>query len=289
MIGKRGLTPPARGGYPLAILAVPFATTCVMFAVKKLGGYKAMGNGPEAKPWLRAILVVLALIGTISTAQINGTPVDPNTVSDLIMTFIETWRICRTPSTIRSFAADRCNNLETESPIRALVFLKVCNLPYPHGNRRGKFTFKIDFERGHGDPRRVFEAASMLIDGFEEIDAAVAQSVDQHLTTTVVLEDLQAGSLKVILRTILGDIDDQALKDGEYKKAIGPALVRAKHLAMKALDEPKDHAPEAITNLRTELHDLVSDTDVKHIPAYARVHEGRLVSSLDKLQDASEP
>ena len=75
------------------------------------------------------------------------------------------------------------------------MFLKVCDLPYPHGKVDGaEFTFKIDFERGHGDTSRIFEAASMLIDGFEEIDAAVAQSVDQHLTTTVVLEDLQTSS-----------------------------------------------------------------------------------------------
>jgi hypothetical protein len=35
--------------------------------------------------------------------------------------------------------------------------------------------------------------------------------VDSELTTKVVLEDVQSGSLRVFLRTILNDIDDQAL------------------------------------------------------------------------------
>jgi hypothetical protein len=33
------------------------------------------------------------------------------------------------------------------------------------------------------------------------------------------------------------------------------------------------------------LHSLISDADVKHLPAYAPIHEARLVASLDKLQD----
>jgi hypothetical protein len=37
-----------------------------MFAVKEA---RWLNNGPKAKPWLRAILVVPALISTIATAQ----------------------------------------------------------------------------------------------------------------------------------------------------------------------------------------------------------------------------
>jgi hypothetical protein len=47
-------------------------------------------DGPEAKRWLRAVLIVLAFIGTILTADITGTPVDPNTVTDLFLMFVET-------------------------------------------------------------------------------------------------------------------------------------------------------------------------------------------------------
>src|SRR5690242_16616877 len=93
-----------------------------------------------------------------------------------------------------------------------------------------EFSFIINFKRGEGDPRRIFDAASLLIEGFEEFDTTVARSIDAHLAPTVVLEDIQPGSLKVILREILNEIDDEALKAGEYKKAIGPLLVRAKKL-----------------------------------------------------------
>jgi hypothetical protein len=149
----------------------------------------------------------------------------------------------------------------------------------------GEFVFTIKFARGQGDPRRVFDAASLLIEGFEELDETVAGSVDEHLKTSVVLDDVVPGSLRVILKTLLEDIDDQALKDGEWKKAIGPVLVKGKRLAIQALNTDESEALQAVEDLRQELQQIVAQTDIKHIPAYAPIHEGRLVASLDKLQN----
>jgi hypothetical protein len=94
------------------------------------------------------------------------------------------------------------------------------------------FSFRIVFEKGHGNPRRIFDAASELIDGFEQLDAAIAGSVDVALRPLMVLEDIEASSLRVWLSSILKKVDDQGLRDGEYKKAIGPALVEAKYAAI---------------------------------------------------------
>jgi hypothetical protein len=149
-----------------------------------------------------------------------------------------------------------------------------------------EFSFTIKFARGHGDPRRVFDSASLLIEGFEELDDTIAQSIDAKLRTTTVLDDVETGSLRVILKTILENIDDQGLKEGEWKKAIGPALVKGKHLAIEALNRDGKEGPKAIQNLREQLDQIVQNTDVKHLPAYAPIHEGKLVASLDKIQDA---
>jgi hypothetical protein len=65
------------------------------------------------------------------------------------------------------------------------------------------FAFRIDFAKGQGDPRRVFEAASLLINGFEALDNTIAASVDSQIQTIMVLEDVEASSLKVYLRNLL--------------------------------------------------------------------------------------
>jgi hypothetical protein len=51
-----------------------------------------------------------------------------------------------------------------------------------------EFSFTIHFTRGQGDPRRIFDAVSLLIKGFEELGAAVTQPINAELAPTVVLE-----------------------------------------------------------------------------------------------------
>ena len=74
------------------------------------------------------------------------------------------------------------------------------------------FSFRIVFAKGLGDPRRIFDAASELIDGFEAIDEAVTGSVDVQIRPLMVLEDIEAGSIRVFLKTLLQSIDDKALR-----------------------------------------------------------------------------
>jgi hypothetical protein len=57
------------------------------------------------------------------------------------------------------------------------------------------------------------------------IDEAVAGSVDVKLQPLMISEDIKAGSIRVLLSSLLKKIDDEGLRLGEIKKAIGPALV----------------------------------------------------------------
>ena len=148
------------------------------------------------------------------------------------------------------------------------------------------FSFTIDFKRGAGDPRRIFDAASELIAGFEALDNAVINSIDAKTQTLMVLEDVQSGSLRVFIRNLPKRADDEAIKSLDWRKAAGVALVKAKYLAIKFLDNEEASASGALVSLRDGLQDLARETDIKHLPDYPPIHEGRLVSSLDKIQDA---
>jgi len=101
----------------------------------------------------------------------------------------------------------------------------------------------------------------------------------------MVLEDIEAGSLKVYLRNILNKIDDEAIKSLEWKKAVGTALLKAKYLVLRWLDS-EDGSGKAIDILREELRTLAHQTDIKHLPDYAPIQEARLLASMDKIQEA---
>lgn len=74
----------------ILLLAVPFITSTIMFAVKRLSGLYMTNNGPTARPWLRALLVFLSFVGYVATAQLSGVPVDPNIVSQDVVALIGT-------------------------------------------------------------------------------------------------------------------------------------------------------------------------------------------------------
>ena len=148
------------------------------------------------------------------------------------------------------------------------------------------FSFRIVFEKGQGDPRRIFDAASELIDGFERLDEAMAGSVDASIRPLMVLEDIEAGSIRVWLSSFLKKIDDEGLRQGEIKKAIGPALVEAKYAAIGFLDKSQESAASGAIELRETLRDLAAKSDVRRLGVYPPISEPKLLAALDSLQDA---
>ncbi len=82
--------------------------------------------------------------------------------------------------------------------------------------------------------------------------------------------------------------DDQALKDLDWKPAVGKYLVRAKYIALEWLDTGTDESPPKLENLIDGLKQIASETDVRHFPDYSPVHEGKLVAALEKFQDAKK-
>lgn len=150
------------------------------------------------------------------------------------------------------------------------------------------FAITIDFKKGQGSPRRVFDAASLMIEGFERLDALAADSIDSHIEPVLVLEDVEAGSLRIWLKNVLRSADDQALKELDWKPAIGKYLVRAKYIVLRWLDSGDENNPPSIRSLADDLRKIASETELRHLPDYPPVHEGRLLSALDKLQDAKK-
>jgi hypothetical protein len=148
------------------------------------------------------------------------------------------------------------------------------------------FSFRIVFKKGQGNPRRIFDAASELIDGFERLDEAVAGSVDVKLQPTMVLEDIKAGSIRVLLSSLLKNVDDEGLRQGEIKKAIGPALVKAKYAAIRWLDKDQEAATKGVIELRDTLRQLAATSDLRHLGDYPPIHEAKLVTSLGSVQEA---
>jgi hypothetical protein len=128
------------------------------------------------------------------------------------------------------------------------------------------FAFEIDFKRGEGSASRVFLAINDFIRGCEQIDAELAHGIDTSIETVLVLEDIEAGSIKVWLRNILRAVEDDALKTLDWKRAVGKYLVHAKYVIIRWLDD--ESSPKSLPALAREIAEIAAETDVRHLPDY---------------------
>lgn len=144
------------------------------------------------------------------------------------------------------------------------------------------FGIEIEFQKGAGNPRRVFDALSALLDGFERLDRTALESIDSRIEASLVLEDIEAGSIRAWFRNVLKAADDDALKGLDWKPLVGQYLVKAKYAALRWLDNP-DEPP--VKSLSTELRSIAQETDVRHLPDYAPPSDLHLLDALERMQD----
>jgi hypothetical protein len=135
--------------------------------------------------------------------------------------------------------------------------------PSPPGE--ADFALYIDFERGVGNPARVFRAADHMIRALQRLDETLCGTIDSHIEPIMLLEDLETGSIKAWLKTALENTDDQALKELDWKPAVGRYLVRAKYAYIKWAN--KDGS--TLRELAREIRSIAEETDVRHFPDYA--------------------
>lgn len=156
----------------------------------------------------------------------------------------------------------------------------------PDPPKDADFAILIDFKKGDGSPTRVFTAATDLIEAFQAIDKVLVRSVDSNITPLMMLEDVEAGSLKIWLRNALDSIDDQASKDLDWRPAVGKYLVRAKHIVMSWIDD--DATPKSLPDLRKNLQKLASETEVRRLPEYSPPDPAGLIEAVQRIQSAKD-
>lgn len=149
------------------------------------------------------------------------------------------------------------------------------------------FCICIDFDKNAPDPSRIFRTMTGLIDSFQEIDKTLVSLIDNKIDTVLMLEDIQAGSLKTWLKNILTALDDQGIKNLNWKPLVGKYLVKAKYIVLDMMNKKTTITDrKEIIQARDDLLKLAEDTAVKRIPAYAPITPQKIIESIGRINGA---
>ena len=103
-------------------------------------------------------------------------------------------------------------------------------------------------------------------------------SIDASIETVMVLEDIQAASLKTWFRNILKAADDQSLKELDWKPLVGAYLVQAKYMILRWTDD--NDTSRSLPVLGRNIQKLAEQTDVRHMPDYTPINPSSLITSI---------
>jgi hypothetical protein len=150
------------------------------------------------------------------------------------------------------------------------------------------FGIEIDFQPGSDAPSRVFRTMTALIEAFETVDRELINSV-ARVQPILLLEDIEAGSIKTWLRTQLESLDNEALKSGEWKKVVGIYLVKAKYIIIDFLGGRSTiKNKDEIEVLQIRLLKAAEETNVLAIPTYRPLPIDRVADSIRLIGQATQ-
>lgn len=153
-----------------------------------------------------------------------------------------------------------------------------------------EYLLRIDFKKGTENPERVFSAMSELIQAFREIDRSLSASISTEIDAKLILEDIEAGSIIAKIKSALESVDDDDLKQLDWKPIVGKYLVQGKRRFINFLEEKeKIKDKKQIEELRNDLVELATETKVLQLPIYQPIPDDRLLKNLQKLGDATTP
>ena len=148
---------------------------------------------------------------------------------------------------------------------------------------------QIDYEPGSVDPARVFRAMAQLIDTLHAIDRDIVGTLGLELEPIVVLERVEAGSIRAFLRTIISAAHDDALLKLEWRPLIGQYLVRAKHKALRWLDDKTTIDSRAdLTQLQEIIVAEAPELPSSGLALPAAIPPARLLEDVQALSTALE-
>jgi hypothetical protein len=152
---------------------------------------------------------------------------------------------------------------------------------------KSDFGIEVKFTPGTPDPARVFRSMTALIDSFQRFDKELVQTIDSTIEPVLLLEDIDAGSLRTWLRSVITSVDDSALQSGDWKKIVGNYLLKSKYIIVRRL-EGKTHITtrDQIKEIEAELLTAAEDTKIKRIPSYRPVPESKIIEVIENFGNA---
>jgi predicted house-cleaning noncanonical NTP pyrophosphatase (MazG superfamily) len=150
-----------------------------------------------------------------------------------------------------------------------------------------KFDIKLNFDKNTENPSRLFKSFADIIDGFNQLNYVLGQSVNTTIESKVILNDIDKGSLIARFRNNLiigeyGKIDDTNDND-----KIREYIEESRENSIEFASQNKFSAKE-LNDLQNDIKEIAKDKKIDKTFNYAEPDTLELAKSINSIKSACE-
>lgn len=158
-----------------------------------------------------------------------------------------------------------------------------------HDENESQFCITVEYDKESPNPENVFKGIARLLESLQFLDEQLIGCIDSEAQPTLLLEDVEKGSIKMWLRARLNNMPDDTLKTGDYKRVIGEYLVDAKYIALKWLEDKNEiESVKEVEKLEAELFLAAKNTKANQLDCYTCPQREKLLTGISQMSEAFE-
>ena len=167
-----------------------------------------------------------------------------------------------------------------------LYFLVYLSKGVPMEINDNVYVLEVKYDDYVVTPHKIFEAIAGTIIAFGQLNTSLSNMISSEIEPIIILEGIEKGSIKVLLRDALKKIPDCAIEDLSLKKILGAYLVKAKYVILEKMKE--NDAIESNTDievLENELLRIAKETDLLRLQDYCKINRKELLLGMKLISE----
>jgi hypothetical protein len=150
-----------------------------------------------------------------------------------------------------------------------------------------KYEIRLDFKRETENPSRLFRAFAEMIDGVNNLDHLIAETVNSAVKSKIVLDDIEKGSLIGRFWNALTINDDSKIDNSPEKEEIEEYIEESRAESLKFISEKKSSV-EDLKELADNLKKIAAEKSLSESFNYAEHDILKLAKTLNKINDSTQ-
>jgi|TARA_B110001469_G_C9629475_1_gene314685 hypothetical protein len=149
-----------------------------------------------------------------------------------------------------------------------------------------KFEIKLDFERETENPSRLFRSFAEMIEGINDLDYLIAESVNTSVKSKIILDDIEKGSIIGRFWNALVMSQDGQIDNAPDNEKIEEYIEESRAETLKFIADKKSSV-EDLYNLKTTISEIANEKELTETFNYAEPDLLKLAKSINSINDST--